>query len=348
MPFDDAFTVLTTPAPKLSEASAAEFLRNIYGVEGTLKLLVSERDQNFVVRQPSGREQVLKIANSAEADEVSDFQTRALLHVEKTDPAFPVPRVIPAINGEFRTTIAGDDGRSHTARVLSWLDGIPLRHSESKPDNVEQLGGLLARLGQALKSFNHPASDYVLLWDMKQAGNLATLLHNIQDASLQALCRRRLRRFITVVEPKLQELRSQVIYNDLNPSNVLVDPYRPESITGIIDFGDMVRSPLDIDVAVGAAYNCDYGDEPLTDVLKYLRGYNLVTPLQDEEVDLLYDLILTRHVMTIVITNWRAAQYPENREYILRNEPRARKTIESLSNLKITDITDLFREACND
>ena len=255
-------------------------------------------------------------------------------------------QLFTSVDGASLITVVGDDGRSHTARVLSWLDGIPLRHSETKPDNMEQLGALLARLGIALQDFEHPASDYSLLWDLKQAGTLTTLLHNIHDASLQALCRRRLRRFINVIEPELRKARKQVIYNDLNPSNVLIDPYKPESITGIIDFGDMVRSPLVADVAVGAAYLCKDGEAPLSDVTRYLSGYNQVRPLLNEEIDLLHDLILTRHVMTIVITNWRAAKYPENREYILRNEPRARKTIDAVGGMRRAEVTEMFRDAC--
>jgi Ser/Thr protein kinase RdoA (MazF antagonist) len=346
MSLNSAFTVLTTPAPRLSEDAATALLHDQYGIDGTLKLLVSERDQNYLVRQASGREHLLKIANSAEAVEVSDFQTAALLHVEKSDPDFPVPRVIASLDGSPHIVVVGDDGRTHVGRVLSWLDGIPLRHSETKLDKVGPLGALLARLGIALHDFEHPASEYSLLWDMKQAGNLTALLHNIRDASLQALCRRRLRRFKNSIEPALEKARSQIIYNDLNPSNVLVDPYNPESITGIIDFGDMVKSPLIVDVAVGAAYLCNDGHEPLSDVVEFLSGYHQKLALQDDEIEMLFDLILTRQVMTIVITNWRASVYPENREYILRNEPRARRTIERLGAMHRSDVTDMFRRAC--
>ena len=173
----------------------------------------------------------------------------------------------------------------------------------------------------ALKGFEHAASDHVLLWDLKQAGGLAGLIEHIPDVSLRRKCQRLLQRFIENIEPGLAALRTQVIYNDLNPSNILVDPANPEMITGIIDFGDMVRSPLVVDVAVGAAYLCKDDDEPLADVLRFLQGYDKVCQLQDREKMLLFDLLITRHVMTIIITNWRATRYPDNREYILRNEP---------------------------
>ena len=42
-------------------------------------------------------------------------------------------------------------------------------------------------------------------------------------------------------------------------------------------------------------------------------------PLQAAELDILFDLIATRMVLTVAITGWRAARYPENAAYILRN-----------------------------
>ena len=342
----NAFTLLSTPPPEFSEAAAAQILRDQYGISGSLKILISERDQNFLVEQKSAESFVFKIASSAEAPGVTDFQMAALLHIEAKDPNLMVPRVIPTLSDNMDIAIVGDDGREHIARVLSWLDGIPLRYAEPKPDNAVDLGSFLARLGAALADFEHPSADHVLLWDLSHAGHLAELLGKIESETLQENCRQRLTRFERFVEPALNNLRSQVIYNDLNSSNVLVDPNDPETITGIIDFGDMVKSPLVIDVAVAAAYLSEEGDAPLSSIVKFLSGYSRIRPLQQEEVELLYDLILTRNVMTIVITNWRAAQHPENRDYILRNEPRARSTIDALTGLGRSKVTDVFLKAC--
>ena len=343
---DKAFTLLTTPPPEFSAADATDLLRKEYGIAGSLKTLVSERDQNFLVEAESGNSCVLKITNSAEAVGVADFQTAALLHVAAKDPDFPVPGIRNTLSGRTETTITDADGREHTARVLSWLDGIPLRFAEPRPDNAEQLGEFLARLGMALEDFEHPASDHVLLWDMLHAGHLVKLVDHIEDEDLRENCRARLARFEDDIGTTLEGLRSQVIYNDLNASNVLVDPNNPELLTGIIDFGDMVQSPLVIDVAVAAAYLCEEGDDPLASIVRFLRGYTRVRKLQTDEIALLYDLIITRNIMTIVITNWRAGQHPENRDYILRNEPRARATISTFIDAGKEHVTNLFLDAC--
>ena len=55
-----------------------------------------------------------------------------------------------------------------------------------------------------------------------------------------------------------------------------------------------------------------------------MRAYTAVLPLNDAELDLLFDLITARMVTTLSITSWRAARYPENAAYILRNAPAAK------------------------
>lgn len=342
----DAFTVLRTPPPAVTPTVAAGLLRDQYNISGTLELQLSERDQNFLVQTETAESFVLKIANSAEAPEVTEFQAASLLHIRESDPTLPVPRVIETVAGETQVRIVGKDGRTHLARVLSWLDGVPLTRAPDSPNIEQHLGAILARLGVALQGFEHPASDYTLLWDIKSAGSLIEWLGNIKDEALRGICQQRLWKFTEQTEPALKKLRMQVIHNDLNLGNVLVDPQQTESITGIIDFGDIVRSPLIIDVAVAAAYLYQDSSMPLAGIEKFLRGYAQVKSLREEEIELLPDLIMLRNVTTIVIGNWRATQYPQNREYILRSEPLARKTIERLMSMDQSKVVDVFAAAC--
>jgi hydroxylysine kinase len=343
---DDIFTALTTPPPAIPESDAAEFLHDNYGFQGSLQVIVSERDQNFRVKRESGESFVLKIANPAEAPEVTDFQNEALLHVEKVDPELPVPRVVRTIDGSTTATILDADSRGHTARVLTWLEGVPLSSAATQQDNAGMLGQFLARLGIALRDFEHPASDYHLPWDLKRAGSLVELLDKLEGEALQAHCRQILNKFKSHTKPALNTLRSQVIHDDLHSGNVLVDSDSHSRITGVIDFGDIVRSPLIVDVAVAAAYLIADGKDPLADMVRFLSAYTRLRPLQREEVALLYDLILTRNVMSLVIGGWRATLHPENSDYILGGELEARKTIEILTGLDQSEVAGIFLRAC--
>lgn len=338
---------MQTAPPEFSGAAVNEVLRESYAINGSLSRQDSERDLNYHVRSDDGREYVFKIANRAEVPGVTDFQIAALLHLEQAAPELPVPRVISTARGQTSITVADDQGRPHTVRLLSWLDGIPLREARFGPRMIRQLGDLLARLGQALQGFEHPASDYPLLWDIRQATHLDSQLGMIPDPDLRTLCSQRLTDFADRLQPALSRCRWQVIHNDLNRGNVLVNPDGGE-ISGIIDFGDIVKSALVIDVAVAAAYLCKKGDEALDDVLEFLRGYHVVNPLEDSELDLLPDLICMRNVETIVIAHWRASCHPENSEYILRSIDNAEQMLTELSAREPGEVAALFRGACMD
>ena len=344
----DAFTLLTTDPPALSEAHAADLLREHYGLEGTLKLQYSERDQNFLVRTKSGAEYILKIANSVEVAAITDLQIAALLHLENSHPGILVPRVMRTLDGDTRIRLATQDGRSHTARVLSWLPGTLTEFEDLGADAVANMGAALAALGNALRDFEHPASDYPLLWDIKQAGKLFTLLDTVADTALRDVLRHHLEVFVTEIEPRLPDLRWQVIHNDLNPGNIVFSSNNPSEVAGIIDFGDMIRSPLVVDVAVASAYLCTSGDAPFANVFEFVRGYHAVTPLFADEFELLPYMITLRNLTSLIIPHWRASRYPEQRADILRDANFPLQMITTLEQHQPADISRDLQDYCDD
>ena len=343
----DAFTLLTTDPPALSEAQAAELLREHYGLEGTLELQYSERDQNFLVRTNSGTEHVFKIANSAEVAAITDLQIAALLHLEKSPPGIRVPHVVRTLAGNTSIRVTAQDGRRHTARVLSWLPGTLLEFEDFKVDAAAKMGAALASLGNALRDFEHSASDYPLLWDIKQAGKLLTILDTVADTALRDVLQRHLEGFVIQIEPRLPDLRWQVIHNDLNPGNVLFNPDNTREVAGIIDFGDMIHTPLVVDVAVASAYLCEGGDAPLANVFEFVRGYHAVTPLQADEFELLPHMITLRNLTSLIITHWRASRYPENRADILRSVDYLLPIIATLGQHSPSDISHDLQDYCD-
>ncbi len=343
----DIVRVLTTSAPASSIADAEEIARRYYGLSAQATLLTGERDQNFLITTDDAR-YVLKATNPAEDRAVTNFQTEVLLHIYQVDPELPVPRIHLGLEGEAEVLVDTGDVQPRLVRLVSFLPGVPLASvSERSATLRRNMGHGLARLGLALRGFFHPSAGHELLWDLKHASRLRDLLVHLEDDQRRALATRCIDRFEEHVLPVLPRLRGQVIHNDYNPSNVMVDEDDHEQITGILDFGDMVYAPLINDLGVAAAYHLADSDTPLATAAELIGAYHEVLPLEEGEVDLLFDLIATRLTMTVVITGWRAARYPENRDYILRHNAMSWTGLERLSRVSREQGRDILRQACN-
>jgi 4-aminobutyrate aminotransferase-like enzyme len=119
---------------------------------------------------------------------------------------------------------------------------------------------------------------------------------------------------------RLDDLRCSVIHNDANDANLLVGPGPPAGgtvqaarITGLIDFGDMVRSWTVADLAVACAYAAMDTTDPVGVCTRIVGGYHSVFPLLEPEIDVLFDLVRLRLSLSVVISAVRQSHEPENR-----------------------------------
>lgn len=320
-------------------------LRQHYAIDcNAIERLSGERDQNYRIADAHGDEFVLKISHPSEPRQVTDLQTSALKHIARADPGLPVQRVVPTRLGEDFVALSLGEERTAVVRLFTFLKGSPLRHAMPSLALRRELGSIHARLGIALRDFRHPAADHDLLWDLQRMDRIRSLLPHLDNGERRALATRVLDG-LDEHGPALDALRRQPIHNDFNPYNILVAE-NGMNITGILDFGDLVRAPLLNDVAVAASYLMPCEDHPLLWVSEYLAAYHHVLPLSDEEIELLFPLIGARLVMIVVITGWRANLHPANRAYILRNNPRAWAGLHQISLLHTDAARRYLRTAC--
>jgi Ser/Thr protein kinase RdoA (MazF antagonist) len=340
-------TVLDSSAPILSERYIETLLGDVYGVHGTITPLTSERDRNYHVHARDGRHFLLKVTNSAEPEEITRFQTDALLQIEKADPSLPVPRVIPTLSGQSLHRAALPDQDACVARLLTFLQGEQLYKTERTPTQRRNIGTCLARLDKALLNAAPPSIAHVLQWDASNAPALRGMMEAIEDQLQHARIAQVLEAFESRVAPILPQLRRQVIHNDFNPHNILVAPDDHARVTGILDFGDLVHTPLVVDLATACAYQVLPGPAPLHSVGEFVAAYHAVIPLEPAELSILLDLIRARLITTIVITNWRARRYPANRTYILRNTGPSWLAFDQLQHVGPAEAEDYFLSICN-
>lgn len=319
--------MLRTEPPPVDQAEAARLAREFYGLSGQLVPLSSERDVNFCLRTDTGEGYLLKVTNQWEPRAFTDFQIAALTHLERVVPDLPVPRHIP--------TLSGDAYAPHESggrvRLLSYLEGELLYGRPRSRALRRSVGKVAGRLNRALASLDTGYGGSNLLWDLKNAVNLVAMIDAIRLPELKAEVADQIEDFQHRILPRLVGLRSQAVHGDMNPHNILVSA-TGEDIVGILDFGDMVRTPLVCDVAITACYQIDIAD-PLTTAADFVLAWHAEYPLEDAEIAILPDLVATRFVTIITIASWRAARYPENAAYILRNVANAKQGLEALSAL---------------
>jgi hydroxylysine kinase len=335
---DPAGSLLSLPPPELEPSALARLARDHWGVAGQMTRLTSERDLNHRIDTAKGSF-TLKLANPAEPARMTKFQTAALDHVATRDPGLPVPRIIPALDG--RRIIPLPEG---ALRLLSWCPGTPVARLPHSPALAAAIGSALARLTAALADFDHPGADHRLLWDIKRFEELAPLFPALppdQRSDAESFHAH----FAARVAPRLAALPMQVVHADFNLHNLVADAHDPTRLTGILDFGDMVRTPRVCDLAVACSYVVAPAD-PLALILPLVAAYARHLPLAAAEIAVLPDLILARMLTSLTISSWRSARYPGNAEYILRNAPSARLGLQAIRSIPPARLAHALAAAC--
>lgn len=319
---------LTTAPPVLSAEEMLDLVQIHWGMTGNLSALTSERDLNFRMTSPKGHF-VVKLSNPAEPRAVTRFQTRALLHLESAPLA--LPRVIATPTGE--TEIETPHG---ILRLFSWLEGQPLYQAPKSDAQRAAIGQAAAQLTLGLQDFTDPAARQDLQWDIRHAARLRPLLPSVPD-DLRPLCTEALDRFEAEALPHLAECRWQVVHNDLNPHNILVLASDPTRVSGILDFGDMVETPLVCDAAVAASYQID-PEAPFASLAAFARAYHETLPLTPLEQQIFPALVAARTLTSIAIASARALRFPQNAEYILRNMENATSGLRALRGINFSSL----------
>src|SRR5215204_394700 len=283
-------------APRLNPAEATALAQQLYGVDAEAALLPSERDRNFALRTAAGDRFVLKVANSTDQRALLEAQNAALQHVSRSTTL--CPRVIPATDGQMICSFTPESGTRHFVRLLTWLEGEPLASVQQPAPLLESLGTAVAELNTALEGFDHPAIHREFHWDLARGLVVCPgIAPSVADPSLRELVLRLLGR-IERSAALFARFRRAAVHNDPNDYNVLVTG---ETITGLLDFGDIVYSYAVSDLAIAAAYATLGKRDPLAAAVSVVRGYQRQRALEENEIDALFELMLLRLCTSVCI-----------------------------------------------
>ena len=307
--------------PRFTVEAAAAIADQTFGISAGARQLPSERDQNFLLTSDEKGKFVLKIANALESREFLDAQNAALSHLQSRISF--CQSLVTTVSGEQIATVKAPSGVNYLVRVVRYLPGVPL--GEIRPHTAEllrDLGRKLGQLVQALRDFDHPAANRDFHWDLANGNRIIDeYAPLIEDAALRELvlqCR----------DDRELRLRRSVIHGDANDYNVLVDP-EGKSVSGLLDFGDMVYSYTVADLAIAIAYVVLDKDDPRAAAQEVVDGFASECDLVDEEREALWPLIRLRLAMSVCMAAFQLREKPEN-EYLNISQGAIERTLPRL------------------
>lgn len=316
-----AFAQFCCDRPAVSVDLAREIAGCVYGMDVSAAALPGERDANFVLCDAHGRRTVLKIMNADETAEDAAFVSDIMERLAGQMAEIGLAEIVPTLAGERTAVLTMPGVEGLMARMVGWVEGVPMSVGSARlAHGTGRAVGLMAR---ALQDMAPPKRERVILWDSLRVDSLGELLRHVPQVERRRAMAAFLDRFREQVRPLLDRLPRQPIHNDLNGSNLLVMADDAGRVAGIVDFGDAVFAPRINDLAVAASYQVRSGRDPLVGMVAMLAGFATVVTPEAAEVDLLFDLVVARLVLRVLLTEWRSVLFPDNRGYIRRNSTQA-------------------------
>jgi hydroxylysine kinase len=305
---------------RLPPAEAVALAAERFGIVGSAVRFETEKDDTFKISTERGDAVILKVGNPGEDAAEIDLQIALLDHLKSRDCGAAIPGVVTDLDGRKVFTYVDKAGQSRLVRMLTFVRGLPLSDTTSSAVGRQHVGRVLAQLRLAMQDFSHQHDSRKLAWDVTHLDELEPLLAYIPDREHRDQLERGLDRFRRVSH-SLATVRKQVLHNDFSRSNIVVDHNAPGFVTGIIDFGDTVRTAIAVDVSTALLNQLP--SAPREDLLlegrDVLRGYLGVADLMPAELELVPHLVMGRIIARALITHWRSALFPENAPYIIRN-----------------------------
>jgi Ser/Thr protein kinase RdoA (MazF antagonist) len=338
----------------ISPDDAIALVKKYWHIEGAFKELPSYADRNFKVTTADGS-YVFKIANPQWSYADLDIENAALMHLVHACPDLALPKVILTVNGDHIVPFNIANGKLCHMRLLTYVEGDVYAHVANRVD-VDQhylqtsLGVAIGKLDLGLSTFSHPRMNRYVDWNISNLPSLKNDITTIEDVALRALVERYTSYFASNELHWKASLPMSVIHNDANDFNVIVanDAMHPTpQVNAIIDFGDMCHYLRIADLAIAMVYalqSIESNEDVCTCMTNIITGYHTHNPLLEEEIKVLYPMIMARLCQSILMAERAYRANPQN-AYILVSQQGVRRLIRQLDTMGYQYVHQLFLRA---
>ncbi|MBL7870530.1 MAG: aminotransferase class III-fold pyridoxal phosphate-dependent enzyme [Cyclobacteriaceae bacterium] len=329
---------------EISESDASKFATTHFGLVGTAKKLNGEIDLNFYLKDTSGKEFILKLANAKESIQQLELQNAMMKQLANAEIDLHLQHVIPSINKEDIVFLKVEEG-TRFMRVLTWIDGRVL--AEVKPHShlvLYKVGEMCGKLSKGLVGFDHKGAHRFMKWDPAQTSWTKDHLTKFKGEknNIVTYCYSLFEKNQSVIN----SLRKSVIYGDANDYNILVSGTGNEvSVPGVIDFGDAVYSNTINELAIALAYVMMHKPDPLEAAVSVVKGYHDQFPIDENELSVLFPLVLSRLLISVTCSVINLEEHPDN-TYLQISDTPAWDLLEKLVSISPDFAHYTFRDAC--
>ena len=285
------------------------FLQTAFGFKNAeIKKLSGYANANYLIIANTKKYILKTYTYTEELWRFIKAETDTLLSLQDTN-TLTFPKPIPFLDGSFYK-IENLNGNKTICRLLTFLEGTFLGDSTHNDKLIESLGTFLAQTDVQLGQFtNDTIKARQWEWDIQYLHLNKKYIDDISDTANKNVVRYFFQQFEENVVPILPTLRKQLIHNDFNDWNVLT---HKNTVTGIIDFGDLAHSPLINELAIAITYICFDKENPLKWATTLVTAYHKVLPLKEIEIRVLYYLIAARLIQSVCNAAHAKKITPEN------------------------------------
>ena len=315
-------------------------------INGKFLKLNSEFDLNFEVIDHKNNKFIVKIMRNDCDEGFLEGQIRFLKFINKTKSHLPIPKIFKSIKGNDFEKLNDENKNERYVWIIKKIEGELFSDFKPKPlELIYDLGKKVGLLDLYSKRFKKTLSIPSNKWNLSKPYWIKNHLSDIKNSKIRKVIEDILVDFKNISNVLLN-LESHWTHNDLNDQNLLVN-YNglnlPE-ISGILDFGDLTFCPKICNIAICSAYLLILPDVGIEKQLHFLKGYHLKNPISENELDILYTLILVRIAVSYVNSIVMSKNKPDD-PYVLISQNDTKNFLLSMRENK-DFITARFRDSC--
>jgi len=330
---------------QISTQNAEKIVSEFFDIKGVAIVLPGEIHINFRIKIKNNEGYILKISSPDEDQEYLEFQKDLLRFIEENGENITAPKIIKDKFGKFNSEITDRSGNIRKVRLLTWVSGRIWNTVHPRLKDLHlSLGEQCGLLTNILQPFEHAKASRKFDWDISQALWTKRYLYLFKDEQLEIITH-----FQNSFESNINsylKLRKGVVHNDINDNNIVVNSelVSPQ-VKAIIDYGDAIKTEIINDVAVTCAYAIMNYNDPLEIATQIVKGYHSNFPLQEEELNHLYNAIAMRLVISVTKSAINKNENPNN-TYLLVSEKSALELLKKWYHIDQEFATINFRESC--